>query len=121
VLIGLLAANLGDTYKIIFLSSLGSILIVGLTFYLYLRNQAHKMLLRLREVEYSYLTGLTVQNFMEGFLGIIELDLGSQTAGTAIYLIRIYFTIVEGGITYKIVEAHKKCISERQSRRRTRS
>ena len=37
------------------------------------------------------------------------IDLGSQTAGATIDLIRIYFTIVEGGITYRIVDAHKKC------------
>ena len=91
MLIGLLAAIPADIYKIIVFSILGCVLVGGLI--VYFHNQAHNVLVRLREVEYAYLTGLTVQNFMQGFLGTVDLDLGSQATGIAIYMIRIYFTV----------------------------
>jgi hypothetical protein len=74
--------------------------------------------MRLREVENAYLVGFTVQNFMEGFLGTVELDLGAQGAKVPIRLIRSSFIVVEGGITYKIVEARQLValsLTERQS------
>lgn len=72
----------------------------------------HKASKKLWEIEEAYVEGYTIQNFIKGFLHRHTLKLDSIT-GDQLYVLNLYFLVVQGEITSKIVGEYEKAYSNK--------